>query len=84
MSEPATVTPLHAEQLQIDGFPVLRGRTLFSLRGVKKHPTDKVLAHKQNISGTFKGRVVAAHFDEIGNDLHAEWIVEVLEVDVDG
>lgn len=70
------------EQLILDGFPVIRGNTRFSLTNDKKLITDRVLAYNDHIEGTFSGRVRGVIHTESGGELIATFLIEVLEAEL--
>ena len=82
MSE-TNVVPITHEQLIIEGFPIDRRNTRFSLSNDKRLATDKLLSYDQHVTGTFSARVKGLHYVESGGDLVGVFIIEVLEAELD-
>ena len=79
----ARIGPAEPEQLSIEGFPVIKGRTRFDLTNTKKLVTERVLVYNDAVSGTFRGRVKGLRYMEAGGELVAVFVIEVLESDLD-
>jgi hypothetical protein len=80
VSEPAEVVSIHEQLNLLEGFPIAKGKTRFSLVNDKRQVTDKVFKRDDFVSFSGKGRVKALHLDSVGTEEVATFIVEVLSV----
>jgi hypothetical protein len=76
------VVPIHEQLNLLEGFPIAKGKTRFSLVSDKRLVTDRELKYNDFGEGNFKYRVKGVQMVEVGGELVGVYILEILSAEL--